>query len=796
MKLISLKLLNYRKFRKEEIIFYDDFSLIFWKNGSWKSSIFDAVWYRLFWSNSKDFIRVKNKTSLKSHFATDKDPSKVELVFQVWSQTYRIVRVIDNWSKKFSDDFIKETKDVIFCWEKELAFWWWEINDAVINIIWFSRDTFLKSVFSKQKDIEVLSWPSSERKNLINSILGLDKLDILIKDLKIQLKEKEYDFKSKNSYLDKIDIQSLEENLNLLRKKLNEYNNLLDIQNKEKEQKFKVFELLKKDFNFIDKKRSDYLDLLNKKKLEEELILDLENTIKNIDLKLKDIEKKEIFFNENKVKYEKEEELKKELLELEKQKQLFEQRKKLEKDLDILNENKNMLEVKINTNFKDYFDFENSQNILQEKIDKLEKEILQKSNYLSKLNQDLENIKEAWEKIKNELEIIKNLWEESSCPTCKRKLWDYFPHLVSLLEDELLKKRQEYKEKSILFKKIEQDLKKMQQEKIDFKSELQNLVSMSKEYLVLDEKLKNLVYQIDEKTKELSSFKEVIFDEKIFWELQKEFSSLQKEIYTLNEIKAFINQKDDFLNEKKQKELLINIKKDNLAKISFNLSKIDFSQEKYDEIKKNYEYMNNDIIDINKKISEISENCMKIDFEIQKIQSQINDFKNIEASIKNIKNDIYKMNLKIDILSSYTIYLQDILKPKIESISSIYFQLITDYKYSQITLDNDYNIFIDWKIIDFYSWWEKDLANLCLRLSLWQILNESTSKWTNFLVLDEILASQDKRRQENIVLNLKKLENKFSQIFLISHIEELKDLATNLIEIFEKNEFESWVRYY
>ena len=49
---------------------------------------------------------------------------------------------------------------------------------------------------------------------------------------------------------------------------------------------------------------------------------------------------------------------------------------------------------------------------------------------------------------------------------------------------------------------------------------------------------------------------------------------------------------------------------------------------------------------------------------------------------------------------------------------------------------------------------------------------------------------------DKILESLKKLENKFSQIILISHLEEIKDLATNLIEIKALNREESEVRYY
>jgi DNA repair exonuclease SbcCD ATPase subunit len=68
--------------------------LIFGKNGSGKSSILDAIGYALFGPGSTDFIRVKTEL-LRSHFVREREPSKVELIFQYGMQTYRVVRVID-----------------------------------------------------------------------------------------------------------------------------------------------------------------------------------------------------------------------------------------------------------------------------------------------------------------------------------------------------------------------------------------------------------------------------------------------------------------------------------------------------------------------------------------------------------------------------------------------------------------------------------------------------------------------------------------------------------------------------
>jgi exonuclease SbcC len=117
---------------------------------------------------------------------------------------------------------------------------------------------------------------------------------------------------------------------------------------------------------------------------------------------------------------------------------------------------------------------------------------------------------------------------------------------------------------------------------------------------------------------------------------------------------------------------------------------------------------------------------------------------------------------------------------------------LTNWKYSSIELTDDYLMEIEGKSLELYSGWEKDLANLCLRLALSQNLTNNTWKnQINFMVLDEVLWSQDFERRNNILASLKWLEDKFSQIILISHVDEIKDIASSLVEVESINKYES-----
>lgn len=225
------------------------------------------------------------------------------------------------------------------------------------------------------------------------------------------------------------------------------------------------------------------------------------------------------------------------------------------------------------------------------------------------------------------------------------------------------------------------------------------------------------------------------------------------------------------------------------------IKEMKYTEQEYMEGKKQFEEMTKQKDEKNKVFSSLQMEQLKCEYRYKDIEKKEQMYLQDKKDTDQIIDDIRFVASQKEVLSDYILYLLNYLKPKIEDLASEYFTIITDSLYTQLTLDEEYNILIDGKTIELYSGWEKDLANLCLRLSLWQ--NLTSNKWNpiNFLILDEILWSQDKTRQNNILFNLKKLEYKFSQIILISHVDEIKDFATHLIEVRSINNEESEIRY-
>jgi exonuclease SbcC len=117
------------------------------------------------------------------------------------------------------------------------------------------------------------------------------------------------------------------------------------------------------------------------------------------------------------------------------------------------------------------------------------------------------------------------------------------------------------------------------------------------------------------------------------------------------------------------------------------------------------------------------------------------------------------------------------LRPEISDLASGFLAELTDGRYSQLELDDDYNIIVleDGIPKPVISGGEEDLANLVLRLAISQMIAERAGQSFSLLILDEVFGSLDEARRHNVVELLRRLHDRFEQVVLITHIESVRE---------------------
>ncbi|HKS06374.1 MAG TPA: SbcC/MukB-like Walker B domain-containing protein, partial [Gemmatimonadaceae bacterium] len=117
------------------------------------------------------------------------------------------------------------------------------------------------------------------------------------------------------------------------------------------------------------------------------------------------------------------------------------------------------------------------------------------------------------------------------------------------------------------------------------------------------------------------------------------------------------------------------------------------------------------------------------------------------------------------------------LRPEISRLASEFIADLTDDRYTELDLDDQYNLVIveDGAPKNVISGGEEDLANLVLRLAISQMIAERAGHAFSLLILDEVFGSLDDARRQNVVELLRRLHDRFDQVVLITHIETIRD---------------------
>lgn len=213
LKILHLKITNFKRHKRAEFHFSDGMTSIIGKNGSGKSSIIDAIGLSLF---NTSFISMKDLISYGEQSAT----IIVDFVFN--KKVYKIERVIGNKSKVElvdEDGNVYNQSKVVY--DYLTALFGFDLNSVYKNILCINTSNITS----------LLLLEPSKRKSVFDSIFGLDYFEDAWKNLRLVEQQIEGGLNQHNTNLDitKASYKSAKEdsdNVNSLVIELNRLNEL------------------------------------------------------------------------------------------------------------------------------------------------------------------------------------------------------------------------------------------------------------------------------------------------------------------------------------------------------------------------------------------------------------------------------------------------------------------------------------------------------------------------------------------------------------------------------------------
>lgn len=125
------------------------------------------------------------------------------------------------------------------------------------------------------------------------------------------------------------------------------------------------------------------------------------------------------------------------------------------------------------------------------------------------------------------------------------------------------------------------------------------------------------------------------------------------------------------------------------------------------------------------------------------------------------------------------------MRPELSDRASRYIRELTDGRYSELELDEQYNVTVLEDAIPkpVISGGEEDLANLVLRLAISEMIAERAGQAFSLLILDEVFGSLDETRRHNVVDLLRRLQDRFEQVILITHIDSVREGLDRVVSL-------------
>ena len=173
MKLLRLKLHNFRSYSTANVGFSDSQNYVFGKNWQGKSSLMDAVAYALFGKRAFP-TRLAGAAVKAEHLVREgSDEGWVELEFEHHGEVYSLKRTCPR------------DKPTMSCNGREIGSSSTTVKEALFELLGIDDELFANVFYSEQDELrKVLEIKPEERKVFIETILGFDYL----KDLKLSAK--------------------------------------------------------------------------------------------------------------------------------------------------------------------------------------------------------------------------------------------------------------------------------------------------------------------------------------------------------------------------------------------------------------------------------------------------------------------------------------------------------------------------------------------------------------------------------------------------------------------------------
>ena len=789
MILNNLKLSNYKQYASLSLEFREGLVGIIGKNGADKSTIFEAILYCLFGRDES------NKNLVRSSFADPKANVLLELDFTIGESCYRVRREFRGKAMAVGAELFKNDLMVA----KGVS----AVNDELVAVLHMERDAFKRSVFSGQKELSELSDTSGEaRKRMVRKMLGLDTLDEVqvkvnadIRDLNSRIAGQSQNLLAEADALTlETEIAAWNEMLTANQSELEKEGEKLrsvEAQYKVEQQKFEAEEKRLGLYNSLNRELSQLQERLSGLRLQRDT-LDQKNRSLLLQKEKLDATRSEFALYESGRR-----EL--EALEAEQQRQL--NQAAYQRQIADLAEPLRETGARIADLTK----------ALSQKPE-IEQALREKQVLVAQLKQEREAKRSAYQEITNRISDLEGRIRErrekvahlqtigkaGTCPTCFQPVRDAYDAVLAQLGQEIDALHQTE------LKTLENDKKTVYDAGVELKARQEQaelavtelmqqhtrLVEAGRQQSAEETTLQRLQAQQTKYEIILREIGEVRFDEAVYSALKSKITALEPRYLEFSKEENYVARElpSTQLALGNTGTAIAEAEK-NIGEKTLALAQSGYDEQAYTQAKSALTGFAETLNAQSGTVRALEKTSLELRNNIERHREKLRANERIKSQISDKLEETDLLRKLAEMLGLFKTEILEKISPGISREASELFSRITRGKYESIRVDENFDFAIAdggvYYPIERFSGGEIDLANFCLRIAVTKAIMDlsGAGQGIGFLAFDEIFGSQDEERRLEMMLALNYLQEQFRQIYIVSHIDSLKDFFPHILEV-------------
>jgi len=412
--------------------------------------------------------------------------------------------------------------------------------------------------------------------------------------------------------------------------------------------------------------------------------------------------------------------------------------------------------------------------------------------------QDAETKREAlltqYNELKEQRERITQVGEDGVCPTCMRVLGASFRSVLDQLEEQMetilvdgryFRNRLEQLEQiPPEIQKLEDHRRELQRDVGELERGLARIQSAVQEVSTLSREIATKEQRHEQLRRELEAIPSG-YDPGRHDELRRETDRLAPLNDQATRLSTQLEREGALLSDRQRTETEVQRLEGRLATLAASRNDIRYSEQDYASLREAQEKAATEARAAELALAGATAELAAAERAVEMATRAGQDLQRAQEKLDNLLRD---KRLHDELDRAYTDLRTDLnhaLRPELSELASAFLAELTDHRYSELELDDQYNIVVleDGRPKPVLSGGEEDLANLVLRLAISQMIAERAGQAFSLLVLDEIFGSLDDVRRHNVVELLKRLQDRFEQVILITHIESVREGLDRVITV-------------